>query len=45
MPQAPAVQLGVPWLLEHAVVQLEQWVASVLRFTSQPFEASPSQLP
>jgi hypothetical protein len=45
MPQAPAVQLAVPWFVLHAVVQLEQWVESVLRLTSQPLLASPSQLP
>jgi hypothetical protein len=30
---------------EQAVVQLPQWPASVAKFTSQPFEASPSQSP
>jgi hypothetical protein len=39
--QAPALQT---WLLVHAVVHAPQWLASDSKFTSQPFEATPSQL-
>ena len=44
IPQAPAVQLGVPLAELHAVAQVPQWVTSVPVLTSQPLTASPSQL-
>jgi hypothetical protein len=43
--QAPSAQLAVPFVPLHAVPQAPQFVALVCVFTSQPFEASPSQLP
>ncbi len=36
---------GVPLFVLHAVPQLPQFAAFVLRFVSQPFEAIPSQSP
>jgi len=45
MPHTPVVQLGVPLLFEHAVVQLLQCPGSFSRLTSQPLVASLSQLP
>jgi hypothetical protein len=45
MAQVPRAQLAVPLLLLHTVPHVPQFVAVVWRFTSQPFEATPSQLP
>jgi hypothetical protein len=45
IPHAPVVQLATPWLELQTVVQVLQWVGSVLRLTSQPLLARLSQLP
>ena len=45
MPHTPAVQLADPFVVLHATMQAPQWTVSVLRFTSQPFAALPSQSP
>jgi hypothetical protein len=36
MPQAPLLQVAVPFVALHTVVQLLQWLGSFLRFISQP---------
>lgn len=43
--QLPAGQVGVAFAYEQTVVQVPQWLTSVLMFCSQPLEASASQLP
>jgi hypothetical protein len=43
MPQTPEAQLGVPWLLLHALPQAPQFAALVLTSASQPLAALPSQ--
>ena len=43
IPQAPPLQLGVPFAVLHVVVHVPQCVASLAVFTSQPFDANPSQ--
>jgi hypothetical protein len=43
MPHAPAEQLEVAFEAEQVVAHVPQWVGSVLRLTSQPFAALPSQ--
>jgi hypothetical protein len=45
IPQAPAVHVAVPLVELQTVAQVLQWPGSVFRFTSQPFDTSPSQLP
>jgi len=42
---APLAQPAVAWLSEHPAPQALQLVGDVLRFTSQPLLATPSQLP
>lgn len=42
---APRAQLGVPLLLLHVVPHAPQFATLICVFTSQPFAASPSQLP
>jgi hypothetical protein len=41
--QAPELQAVVPWALVQALPQLPQFCVLVLRLTSQPFDARPSQ--
>jgi hypothetical protein len=41
----PALQLGAPFVALQATTQAPQWVGSLLRLISQPFEALPSQSP
>jgi hypothetical protein len=43
MPQTPALHVAVPFVELQVPPQLPQCAGSTLRFTSQPFEASPSQ--
>jgi hypothetical protein len=43
MPQEPALQVGVPLILLHALPQPLQFDVSVLRLTSQPLAGLPSQ--
>jgi hypothetical protein len=43
--QAPPLQLVVPFALVQAVPQEPQWLALFAKFTSQPFDTCPSQLP
>jgi hypothetical protein len=43
MPHAPAAQLAAPPAVLHALVHAPQRAGSVLRFTSQPLAATPSQ--
>ena len=45
MLQFPAAQVGVPFCDGHTAGQAPQCSGSVLRSTSQPFSALPSQLP
>jgi hypothetical protein len=45
MPHTPAVQVAVPLESLQILAQLPQWVGSVLKLTSQPLLARPSQLP
>jgi hypothetical protein len=45
MEQAPRAQPGVPFALEHDVPQAPQFETLVCVLTSQPFAATPSQLP
>lgn len=44
VPHTPPLHRGTPLLLLHTVVQEPQRVGSVVRFTSHPLEARPSQL-
>jgi hypothetical protein len=41
---APFRQEGLPFVASQAVLHAPQFATSVSRFTSQPFDASPSQL-
>jgi hypothetical protein len=45
MPQTPAVQVGVPFVPLHTVLQVPQWFALVFKFVSQPLAALLSQSP
>ena len=45
MPQVPPPQFDVALAREQVVPQPPQFVTEVLRFTSQPFDVVPSQLP
>jgi hypothetical protein len=45
MPHTPLLQLGVPPLELHTVVQLPQCVESLRRSASQPSPMLPLQLP
>jgi hypothetical protein len=43
MPQAPPLQLGVPFVASHVAPQAEQFAGSVPRLASQPLPFDPSQ--
>ena len=43
IPQAPAEQVAVPFVLLHTAAQALQWAGSAFRLISQPFAERPSQ--